>query len=154
MTFRPITAETEELAWNKAHRTLDLLKTHTAQGLGKSQPNAPPPQNVGSQRLLDIASRGEVQDRALWYPTVTATNARGASTALVGSYQTIADSILDYVDLGCDLISIRGYDNLNDAIDYGRHVLPRVREALKKKEADISAESKPIDGEVTYIVDG
>lgn len=154
VTFRPITAETEELAWNKAHRTLDLLKTHTAQGLGKSQPNAPPPQNVGSQRLLDIASRGEVQDRALWYPTVTATNARGASTALVGSYQTIADSILDYVDLGCDLISIRGYDNLNDAIDYGRHVLPRVREALKKKMAGISAELKPIDGEVTHVVDG
>jgi alkanesulfonate monooxygenase len=65
---------------------------------------------------------------------VTATGARGASTALVGSPQTISDSILDYVDLGCDLISIRGYDNLNDAIDYGRYVLPKVREALKERE--------------------
>jgi alkanesulfonate monooxygenase len=62
---------------------------------------------------------------------VTATNARGASTALVGSPQTVADSILDYIKLGADLISIRGYDNLNDAIDYGRYVLPRVREGLK-----------------------
>lgn len=144
VTFRPIVAETDELAWAKAHRTLDILKANAAAaaaaaGSGGSTasnaaPQPPKPQNVGSQRLLEIASRGDVQDRALWYPTVTATNARGASTALVGSPQTIADSILDYVDLGAELISIRGYDNLNDAIDYGRYILPRVREALKERE--------------------
>ncbi|KAF3008615.1 hypothetical protein E8E13_008082 [Curvularia kusanoi] len=121
VTFRPIVAPTEDLAWEKAHATLEALQTHRVAGLGKVPANAPAPQNVGSQRLLDIAKKGEVQDRALWYPTVTATNARGASTALVGSYQTVIDSILDYVDLGCELISIRGYDNLNDAIDYGRY---------------------------------
>lgn len=77
VTFRPIVAETDELAWEKAHRTLDALQHNIAIGQGKVPPNSAPPQNVGSQRLLDIASRGEVQDRALWYPTVTATNARG-----------------------------------------------------------------------------
>ena len=130
----PIVAATEELAWEKAHATLDALQTHRVAGLGKVPANAPAPQNVGSQRLLDIAKKGEVQDRALWYPTVTATNARGASTALVGSYQTVIDSIVDYVDLGCELISIRGYDNLNDAVDYGRYILPGVRRALEKRE--------------------
>ncbi|KAJ6023406.1 uncharacterized protein N7446_013767 [Penicillium canescens] len=139
VTFRPILAETDELAWAKAHRTLDALTTHRANGQGKVPANAPPPQNVGSQRLLDIAARGEVQDRALWYPTVTATNARGASTALVGSPQTITDSLLDYVDLGADLISVRGYDNLNDAIDYGRFVLPKVRQALEERKKEASA---------------
>jgi len=132
VTFRPIVADTDELAWDKAHRTLDALKGNRANGLGKLPADAPPPQNVGSQRLLDIAARGEVHDRALWFPTVTATGARGASTALVGSPQTIADSILDYVKLGATLVSIRGYDNLNDAIDYGRYVLPRVRQALQE----------------------
>jgi alkanesulfonate monooxygenase len=139
VTFRPIGAETEELAWEKAYHILDLLTANTAAGGGKgekSKPDAPPaPQNVGSQRLLDIAKRGEVQDRALWYPTVTATNARGASTALVGSWQTISDSIVDYVDLGCELISIRGYENFNDVVDYGRYVLPKVREQLAGKSA-------------------
>jgi alkanesulfonate monooxygenase len=139
VTFRPIIAETEELAWAKAHATLDALNKNRALGQGKAPPNAPPPQNVGSQRLLDIASRGEVQDRALWYPTVTATNARGASTALVGSYQTIIDSILDYVDLGAELISIRGYDNLNDAIDYGRYILPGVRSVLQERSKNPAA---------------
>lgn len=134
VTFRPIIAETDELAWAKAHRTLDILKENRAKGQGKVPANAPPPQNVGSQRLLDIATRGEVQDRALWYPTVTATNAQGASTALVGSAQTIIDSIVDYVDLGAELISIRGYDNFNDAVDYGRYVLPGVRKVLAERE--------------------
>ncbi|KAK4702936.1 alkanesulfonate monooxygenase, partial [Phenoliferia sp. Uapishka_3] len=136
VTFRPILAETDELAWAKAHKILEAIEAKSAKyasnvylgGLVASEP-----QNVGSQRLLDIAKRGDVQDRALWYPTVTATGARGASTALVGSPQTISDSILDYVKLGADLISIRGYDNLGDATDYGRFVLPRVREALQEK---------------------
>ncbi|WP_047459183.1 LLM class flavin-dependent oxidoreductase [Rhizobium rhizogenes] len=135
VTFRPIVAETDELAWVKAHKVLESLRENRANGLGKAPASAPPPQNVGSQRLLNIAARGEVHDRALWYPTVTATNARGASTALVGSPQTIADSILDYIDLGADLISIRGYDNLNDAIDYGRYILPLVRSGLEERAA-------------------
>jgi alkanesulfonate monooxygenase len=90
---------------------------------------------VGSQRLLDIASRKDVHDRALWTVPAQVTNAAGASTALVGSYETVAAAILDYVDLGADLISIRGYDNLNDAIDYGRYVLPLVRQELAHREA-------------------
>lgn len=145
VTFRPIVAETDDLAWAKAHNTLELLKHNIAKGQGKVAADAPPPQNVGSQRLLEIAARGEVQDRALWYPTVTATNARGASTALVGSYQTVIDSILDYVDLGAELISIRGYDNLNDAIDYGRYILPGVRKVLeerkKRQNGDVNSTS-------------
>jgi len=136
VTFRPIVAETEALAWEKAHRTLDALNTKKSAYSGmKLQTNGSSPQNTGSQRLLEIAKRGDVQDRALWYPTVTATAARGASTALVGSPQTIIDSIVDYVDLGCDLISIRGYDNFNDAIDYGRYILPGVRQVLKERES-------------------
>lgn len=150
VTFRPIVAETEELAWQKAHRTLDYLQGNRAAGLSRVPAKADEPQNVGSQRLLEIAKRGEVQDRALWYPTVTATNARGASTALVGSYQTVIDSILDYVDLGCDLISIRGYDNLNDAIDYGRYIIPGVRKELEKRAG---AKSDGVVDKVTQAVE-
>jgi alkanesulfonate monooxygenase len=52
----------------------------------------------------------------------------------VGSYDTVAESLLDYVDLGAELISIRGYDNYNDVVDYGRYVLPRVREGGRERE--------------------
>lgn len=134
VTFRPIIAPTEELAWERAHRVLGALADPAAakqRGWHVSQGS---PQNVGSQRLLDIASRGELHDRALWTPTATATNASGASTALVGTPETVALALLDYIDLGADLISIRGYDNINDAIDYGRYVLPLVREELAVRD--------------------
>jgi len=138
VTFRPIVAETDELAWEKAHRQVAKVAETYANGgfLPKGHHAATAtPQNVGSQRLLDAAARGEVHDRALWTKPAAVTNAAGASTALVGSYETVAAAILDYVDLGADLISIRGYDNLNDAIDYGRYVLPLVRQELAHREA-------------------
>jgi alkanesulfonate monooxygenase len=136
VTFRPIVAATDDLAWEKAHRTLAAVEqTHRGGGFLAASLSQGAPQNVGSQRLLEIAARGDVHDRALWMLPAQVTGAMGASTALVGSYETVAAAILDYVDLGADLVSIRGYDNLNDAIDYGRFVLPLVRQELAHREA-------------------
>jgi alkanesulfonate monooxygenase len=137
VTFRPIIAPTEELAWEKAHRILGILEgaQSPTSWVRKNFIGGDAPQNVGSQRLLEIAGRQDVHDRALWTPTASATGAAGASTALVGTPETVAAAILDYVDLGADLISIRGYDNLNDVIDYGRYLLPLVRQELAYREA-------------------
>jgi alkanesulfonate monooxygenase len=93
------------------------------------------PQNVGSQRALSFAEKSDLYDRALWTRTAAVTNAGGASTALVGSAETVAAAILDYVDAGADLVSIRGYDTLADAVDYGEHVLPLVRQEIAHREA-------------------
>ncbi|MET9327744.1 LLM class flavin-dependent oxidoreductase [Tsukamurella sp. NPDC003166] len=130
VTFRPIIDRTEELAWAKAHEYVDRIASNFQQVLGSDRRFSADPQNVGSQRALDFARRGEVYDRALWTRTAAATNAAGASTALVGTPETVAAAIVDYIDLGADLVSIRGYDTLNDAIDYGRFVIPLVREEL------------------------
>ncbi|MDQ0758329.1 alkanesulfonate monooxygenase SsuD/methylene tetrahydromethanopterin reductase-like flavin-dependent oxidoreductase (luciferase family) [Streptomyces canus] len=136
VSFRPIIAPTDELAWEKAHRTLGVLKDQARNTeLLRHYRTTGRPANVGSQRLLDIAERGEVHDRCLWTAPAVATNAAGASTALVGSPETVAQALLDYVDIGCDLLSIRGYDPLNDAIDYARHVLPLVRQELAHRAA-------------------
>lgn len=63
------------------------------------------------------------------------TNAGGVSAALVGSPETVAAAILDYVDRGASLVSIRGYDTLADVRDYGRYILPLVRQELAHREA-------------------
>ncbi|GAA2587004.1 LLM class flavin-dependent oxidoreductase [Winogradskya consettensis] len=133
VSFRPIVAATDELAWEKAYATLGKVQAAAASTGAAPAGDEARPANVGSQRLLDVAAKGELHDRALWTPLVTATNAAGSSTALVGSPETVAAALLDYVDIGCELLSIRGYDPLNDAIDYARYVLPIVRQELARR---------------------
>ena len=135
VTFRPIVAETDELAWEKAHRTMGVVdQTYKSGGsCGRRGGTA------AAERRLAAAARDRRQGRRPRPRPVDAAGpghrGQGASTALVGSYETVAAAILDYVDLGADLISIRGYDNLNDAIDYGRYVLPLVRSELAHRES-------------------
>ncbi|MPY56822.1 LLM class flavin-dependent oxidoreductase [Streptomyces spongiae] len=146
VAFRPIIAPTEELAWEKAHRTVGAIKARKERGEaitkrhnGHNQPQAATPQNVGSQRLIAIAEAGERYDRALWTPTAAATGGAGNSNALVGTPETVAQALLDYYDLGVDILSARGYDLLGDAIDFGRHVIPIVREEVAKRDAERAA---------------
>lgn len=50
------------------------------------------------------------------------------STALVGTPDQVAESIADYYKLGISSVLIRGFDPLNDAVEYGRELLPSIRE--------------------------
>ena len=133
VTFRPIIAATDELAWRKAHDYVARIGTTFARGLHHRRVDPDAPQNVGSQRALSFAAQSELYDRALWTKTAAVTNGTGSATALVGSPETVAAAILDYIDQGASLVSIRGYDTLNDAVDYGRHVLPLVRQELEHR---------------------
>jgi alkanesulfonate monooxygenase len=132
VSFRPILGATEEQAWERAHHVLDRI-TAAGGGAGSftgTQMHDATPANVGSQRLLAAAARGERHDRALWTPTAAATGAAGNSTALVGTPETVAAALLDYVDLGVTTLLIRGYDPIDDALAYGRDLLPLVRAEL------------------------
>jgi len=146
VSFRPILGPTEELAWERAHDILATTKENIESFKQRRRSQAWPlggaqPQNRGSQRLLAAAAKGEVHDRALWTPLSAAVGAAGNSTALVGTPETVAQALLDYVDIGVTTLLIRGYDPYNDAIDYGRHVLPIVRDEVAKRDAERSAAS-------------
>jgi alkanesulfonate monooxygenase len=145
VSFRPILGATEELAWERAHRILDTTTANfeAAKAFGgrvkRLIPNGPPP-NAGSQRLLAVAEAGELHDRCLWMPLAAASGAAGNSTALVGTPETVAQAILDYVEIGVTTILIRGYDPYEDAIDYGRELLPLVRGEVARRDAATLAE--------------
>ena len=49
----------------------------------------------------------------------------------------MAAALLDYVDLGATTLLIRGYDPLEDAIDYGRELIPLVREEVRRRDAAV-----------------
>jgi alkanesulfonate monooxygenase len=137
VAFRPIIAPTEAGAWEKAHDIVDRIEARVAAGGGALSRRRPigNPENTGSQRLMAIAEEGERFDRALWTRTAAATGGAGNSNALVGTPETVAAAILDYIDLGVDIISMRGYDLLADAVEVGQQVIPIVREEVAKRDA-------------------
>lgn len=137
VSFRPILGATEEQAWERAYRILDRI--HASKGghgsFTGTRMHSERPSNVGSRRLLAAAEKGERHDRALWTATAAASGAAGNSTALVGTPETVAAALLDYVDIGVTTLLIRGYDPLDDAVDYGRGLIPLVRQELTRRAA-------------------
>jgi alkanesulfonate monooxygenase len=144
VAFRPILAATDEKAWQKAHDTVGQIEERVhanGSALSRRRP-IKDPENTGSQRLLAIAAEGERFDRALWTRTAAVTGGAGNSNALVGTPDTVARAILDYIDLGVDIISMRGYDLLTDAIEIGQQVIPIVREEVAKRDAAAAASAR------------
>ncbi len=85
--------------------------------------------------MLQAAAGGAVRDKRLWTEIAALTGAQGNSTALVGTAEQVADAMLDYYDLGITRFLIRGFDPLEDALDYGRRLLPILREAVAGRGA-------------------
>jgi alkanesulfonate monooxygenase len=116
VSLRPIAADTEAAAWARARQLLELTRERAAEFTGARDTS----QAEGSRRLLRYAAAAEVHDKRLWTPLSAATRAAGNSTALVGSYEQVAESLLDYVAVGATTLLIRGYDPLADAAAYAR----------------------------------
>jgi alkanesulfonate monooxygenase len=144
VSFRPILGATEELAWERAHRILEQTKANlqAASGAGdqfadlikRFMPDGKA-SSVGSERLRAAVAAGELHDRCLWTPIAGVTGAAGNSTALVGTPETVAQALLDYVDIGATTLLIRGFDPYDDAIDYGRELIPLVRQEVARRDA-------------------
>ncbi|MEM9358112.1 MAG: LLM class flavin-dependent oxidoreductase [Pseudomonadota bacterium] len=128
LSTRPILAETDDKAWDKAR---DILARIERSGTPPDQRN-----NIGSQRLLVAAADSELHDTCLWMKLAEATGARGNSTALVGTPDTVANALLEYYKLGATSLLIRGYDPLPDTEHYGAELIPIVRERVAKIDAN------------------
>ena len=132
VSLRPILADTEAQAWERAHAILDRVDEQ----FGGRDGDRPPvmPESVGSQRLRRVADEKEVHDKRLWTAIAKATTAPGNSTALVGTPAQVADSMLDYYDAGITTFLIRGFDAYADTIDYGKELIPLLREEVAKRD--------------------
>jgi alkanesulfonate monooxygenase len=143
VSFRPILGPTDVAAWERAHRILGATQQRIASGeafRGWRRPRGGEP-SVGSRRQLQAAAKGERYGKALWTSLAAATGAGGNSTALVGSPQTVAEALLEYVDLGVSTLLIRGYDPYDDAIAYG-DVIALVREEVARRDRQAAGELK------------
>ncbi|CAJ0683273.1 LLM class flavin-dependent oxidoreductase [Ralstonia holmesii] len=136
VSFRPILADTEDAAWARAESILERTRAlRVQQGYSRGGPQ----QSEGARRLLAAAEQGERVDKRLWTAIAKETGGRSNSTALVGTPEQVADALLDYYDLGVTTFLIRGFDPLEDVVDYGRTLIPRVRELVAQRDAQRKA---------------
>ena len=120
MSVRPIIADSEGAAWDKAKHILELVREEVGTGPRTAKDHS-------GERILALAAEADIHDERLWMPLAAAYGAQGNTTCLVGTAEQVADACLEYYKLGVGGFLLRGFDPLNDVEDYGRELIPRIR---------------------------
>ena len=139
LSVRPIVAETEQAAWQRAEdirsaTAARVAHAKTAQVQGIQVPNRDrqfgfrPSSSVGSEHLQQQGAERDVHDERLWYGVTRLTGPGGNSTALVGTPRQVADALMAYRRVGVDTVLIRGFDPLDDVVDWGTELVPLLRD--------------------------
>jgi len=160
MSVRPIVAGTEEAAWQRAEKIRSATArrvaeagsaTGSATSRGGRLPGSDPritgarlfgfreSSSVRSERLQRQAAARDVHDERLWYGVTKLTGPGGNSTALVGTPRQVADALTAYRRVGVDAVLIRGFDPLDDVVDWGRELIPLLREQAARTPAGAAA---------------
>src|ERR1700728_970380 len=155
ISLRPIIADTEDEAWEKAERIaaktaerIELAKARMAghkdsyEGLGGAR-NATYSVNrdtggttsVCRKRLIEMSGDQDVYDERLWMKVANLTGAAGNSTALVGTPEQVAEAMLRYYDFGITTLLLKGFDPLTDAIEFGERLIPLIRDGAALRDA-------------------
>ena len=146
VSLRPILGATEDAAWERAYDYLERIRARK-RGAGAPPPGAlmrragSGPSSEASRRLLAVAERGDIVDERLFMAIARETGAGGNSTAPVGTPEQVAQTILNYVDAGATTILIRGFEPLRDAVEYGRDLIPLVRQEMAHRERQGQSEA-------------
>jgi alkanesulfonate monooxygenase len=155
LSLRPIIGATEEEAWEKAEMIANVAAERIAlakermagheteyTGLG-GQKNATfsvhrdtgGTTSVGRKRLIAMSADQDVYDERLWMKIANLTGAAGNSTALVGTPEQVAESMLRYYDLGISAFILKGFDPLPDVVEFGQRLIPALRNGVDLRDA-------------------
>ena len=124
--FHVITRPTSSAAWAVAD---DMLAHMTPEAIAEAQKDFSTTMSEGQRRMAELHS-GKTGNLEI-HPNVWAGIGLvrgGAGTALVGSYQEVADRIAEYHELGFDEFIFSGYPHLEEAYWFGEGVLPILRD--------------------------
>jgi alkanesulfonate monooxygenase len=120
-----IARESSAKAWEEAER---LLAGMSPERIAAAQARFASMDSVGQARMA--ALHGGTADKLLVAPNLWAGVGlvrEGAGTALVGSYDEVAERIGEYAALGLDEFILSGWPHREEAQRFGQHVLPLVR---------------------------
>ncbi len=136
LSTRPIVAETEDKAWERAASILDAAQARAAAGgAGRPGPQRHGVENnaVGAARLRAWAAEKDVHDDRLFFGITRITGGGGNSTGHVGTPQQVVDALLQYYDLGVTKFLIRGFDPLRDVEEWGDELVPLLRKGAAER---------------------
>ena len=125
--FHVIARPTAAEAWTAADA---MVAAMNPDDIADAQKDFAATQSVGQKRMAEL--HGGDRDRLLLHPNVWAGVGLvrgGVGTALVGSYEEVADRMLEYRGLGFDEFILSGYPHLEEAYWFGEGVMPILREA-------------------------
>jgi alkanesulfonate monooxygenase len=123
--FHVITRPTADEAWAEADR---LLAGMTTEQVAAAQADFAKTASVGQRRQAELAAGAT--GRMEIYPNVWVGIGQvrgGVGTALVGSYEEVADRIAEYYELGFEAFIFSGYPHLEEAYWFGEGVMPILR---------------------------
>lgn len=140
MTMVVICEQTDDAAWDRARRLYERVAEQTGSGAEKGILHAHEKKGDKAAagaflRMLEQSKQGERLDRCLWTGLNKAYGGRGNNSVLVGTPETIADSLMEYRRLGITRLLLRGPDQINDAPVIGGELVPELKRRIAEQEA-------------------
>ncbi len=118
MRLQIVCRDTEEEAWEAANRLIEGASENWREMIGKLWSSS-----EANRRMKELS---EVEDyrlgRHLW--TGLTTVRPGAGVAVVGDPQQVADTLREFVEVGCHSFCLSGYPHAEEARRFGRDVMP------------------------------
>ncbi len=124
--FHTIARATDAEAWAVAD---EMLAHMSPEAIASARADFEQTQSEGQRRMAQL--HGSDRSRLEIHPNVWAGIGLvrgGAGTALVGSYEAVADRIVEYHELGFDAFILSGYPHLEEAYWFGEGVMPILRD--------------------------
>jgi len=126
MRLQIVCRETEEEAWDFAHGLVahasDAQKAFVKERFATSEAN---------RRVRELAATGEVIEKNL-FTGITKVRP-GAGIAVVGTPEQCADTLQNFIDLGCHSFCLSGYLHDEEAERFGKWVMPILRERNRER---------------------
>lgn len=148
LSTRPVVADTEAEAWEKAASIADAISSNIGESALSAYLLARATEDVAvsNARLRDHASSGDVHDERLWFGATRAGGLGGNSSGHVGTADQVADALIQYWDLGVRKFLIRGFDPLADVQLWGTGLIPALRARIAEREQAEAAATSTLVG--------
>jgi alkanesulfonate monooxygenase len=126
MRLQIVCRETEKEAWEFAHELVghasEAQKAFVKERFATSEAN---------RRVRELAAAGDVIERNL-FTGITKVRP-GAGIAVVGTPEQCAETLQDFIDLGCHSFCLSGYLHDEEAERFGKWVMPILRDRNRER---------------------